>query len=405
MYTRIKLSDCQFHSGIKVRMYPSNKQKQTIKLNSNISRFIYNEYVALGLESYDLKKYLEKEESSSTQGRLDEIKSFNSNPTNLHKIHNWLTLNKDIDPQTKYLALKAYKSAWNMWRKIPKSNPPTFKKRNSSQKYSTDSCEIIDYNHIKINKVGVIRISGLNMNKIKKDLYVGKTTITMDPDGKYYLSATIASNESFSINNRRTGGIVGLDMNLSNFLVDSNGVVIDNPKFGKKLRKKLSREQRSLSRKYESAKREGRKLSDSKNYQRQRIKVSMIHKTIVNQREDFQHKLSTNIVENQDFIFAENIKPSQLNKNRKLSRAIADAGWSSFLIMLEYKALREGKIFLKVDPRYTTQTCNECGHVMSGLEKIKLGVEKWTCTKCESNHDRDHNAAMNIMRKGLELIK
>ena len=409
MYKRITLGECKFHSAIRVRIYPSTKQKQIIKLNSDVSRFAYNEYVALGKERYEIKNILKESNLSNEEiivlkERLEEIKQLNYNPTNLNKIHKWLALDKNIDPQTKYMASKAYKEAWNMFRKIPKSNPPTFKKRNNIHKYSTSECFILDKNHIRINKIGKIRISGLNLNKIHKEIYIGKTIITKESDDKYYLSVIIASKEPF-VSSENTGSIVGIDLNLSNFLVDSNGEVVDNPKYANKMRNKLAKEQRSLSRKYEAAKKDGRKLEKSINYQKQRMKVAKLHKRISNQREDFQHKLSTEIIKSHDYIFAEDIKPSNLNKNRKLSRAIADAGWSQFLTMLEYKAIQHDKIFIKVNPRNTTQTCSNCGHIMSGLDKIKLGVEEWSCPRCGMHHDRDMNAAINIMNKGLELIK
>lgn len=409
VYERIVLKECKYNSAIRVRIYPSTKQMQIIKLNSDVSRFAYNEYVALGKERYKINTTLKENNLTNNEvvelkNRLEQIKQLNYNPSNLNIVHKWLTLDKNIDPQTKYMASKAYKDAWNMFRKIPKTNPPTFKKRSHIQKYSTSECFILDKKHIRINKIGKIRTSGLNLNKIHNEIYIGKTTITKESDGKYYLSVTIASKEPFA-SSEKTGSIVGIDLNLSNFLVDSNGEVIDNPKYAKKMRKKLAKEQRSLSRKYQAAKKENRKLEDSINYQKQRIKVAELHKRISNQREYFQHKLSTEIIKSHDYIFAEDIKPSNLNKNKKLSRAIADAGWSQFLGMLEYKALQHDKVFIKVDPRYTTQTCSSCSHVMSGLDKIKLGIEEWLCPNCGVHHDRDMNAAINIMNKGLELMK
>ena len=409
MYKELRLHECSYNSGIKVRIYPSSKQKEIIKLNSDMSRFFYNQYVALGLEKKKVNDLIKNGSSGSQleslEERLEEIKFLNKNPNNLSKQFDWINTKKNIDPQTKYLALRNYKDAWNMWRKVPKSKPPTFKKKNSIHKYSTDSCKIMNENQIYVNKIGVLRISGLDLSKIHDELYVGKTTIIKDADDKYYLSATIASKKPFSKGFNKTKSRVGIDLNLSNFLVDSNDVTINNPKYEKKMRKKLAKEQRSLARKREAAKKENRKLSESKNYQKQRKLVASLYKKITNQRKDFNHKVSTRIVKTYDFIVAEDIRPSNMVKNHKLARAIADVSWAGFLTMLEYKSLREGKTFIKVDPRYTTQTCSCCGHIMSGATKIRLGVKKWDCPKCNAHHNRDHNAAKNILQKGLELTE
>lgn len=407
MYKKLKLKECNYNSSIKVRIYPSSKQKEIIKTNSDLSRCVYNFYVELGKEKQKINEAIKSDvigpELESLKERLEEIRFLTSNPTNLHVIFKWMENDKRIDPQTKYLALRNYKNAWNMWREIPRSNPPTFKKKNSIHKYNTDSCKIMNENQIYVNKIGLIRVSGLDISKIHDELYVGRTTITKDADDKYYLSASIASKKSFAKGFKKTKSKLGIDLNISNFLVDSNDVTIDNPKYEKKMRERLAKEQRSLARKREAAKKENRKLSESKNYQKQRKEVAVLYKKVANQRMDFNHKVSTSLVKNYDLIVSEDLKTGNMMKNRKLARAISDVSWASFLTMLEYKALKEGKTFVKVDPRYTTQTCSCCGYIMSGLNKIRLGVKKWDCPECGTHHKRDHNAAKNILKKGLEL--
>lgn len=138
--------------------------------------------------------------------------------------------------------------------------------------------------------------------------------------------------------------------------------------------------------------------------QKQCIKVAEIYKKIMNQRKDFLGKLSLWYIKNHDVIVAEELRSNNLLKNHKLALSIQDSGWRTFLTMLERKAAMYGKTFVIVNPKNTTQTCSLCGHVMSGKEKIGLGVEEWTCSKCGTHHIRDYNAAKNILNKGLQVL-
>lgn len=144
-------------------------------------------------------------------------------------------------------------------------------------------------------------------------------------------------------------------------------------------------------------------MRDSKNYQKQRLKVAKVHRTVSRQREDYLHNLSRQKVESQDFIAAEDLKVSNLLKNHCLAGAIADAGWRKFLTMLQYKAELYGRTVVLVPPRNTTQTCSVCGYTLKGDEKLTLSDREWTCPSCGSHHDRDANAAENILERGLQI--
>lgn len=184
--------------------------------------------------------------------------------------------------------------------------------------------------------------------------------------------------------------------------MDSDGNVLENPKFLKKFLKKLARAQRKLSRMAEHAKKAGRLLSECKNYQKQRQKVAYLNRRIARQREDYLHTYSRHEVESQDLIAAEDLKVGSLKRNHKLARAISDAGWRELLTMLQYKAKLYGKVVILVPPKNTTQTCSACGHVMSGAQKLTLDVREWDCPACHTHHNRDVNAARNILKRGLE---
>lgn len=408
MYTSIKAKECNHFIGIKIRIYPSEKQKKLIAINSGTSRAVYNKYIEINKRRYDLNKSLETETNIENialiKNELQSIKDINANPTKLNAVFDWLDNKKLIDPQTKYLAKKDYQAAWNMWRKTG-AKPPTFQKKSHIQSYSTSECKLLDNKHIRINKLGRLRVSGMRTEFIHKLLYVGRTTISKSASGKYYVSMQLGSVMPFVKQHEQTGSVIGVDLNLSNYLVTSDGLEIDNPKYLRKSEAKLKKAQREYSRKLHRAKLEKREIKSAKNLEKSRVKLALIHEKIANQRRSFAHKLSHDLVKNHDIIIFEDLKTSNMVKNHKVAKSISDASWNMFVGFIQYKAEMNDKIFLKVNPAYTTQTCNVCNHVMSGDEKIKLGIEQWNCPSCNTHHNRDHNAALNILNKGLEQLQ
>ena len=411
-----------FRCGISLKIYPSNKQKLIISVNDGISRFIYNRLVANGRESYLLRKAAGK--VPVYQDRLNFLRENYKDTKSMKNIIPFLN-NPLIDGCAIANAKANYNQAWDNFKTT--HHVPTFHKKGYSKSYQTNavysddinlmkgSVRFVDKSHIQIPKLGVIRFSA---SKKKVDMLfrnadnikIGTVTVKMDAAGDYYISLQLASNSAFAEISNKTGKALGIDVNLRNYLTTSDGDVVDNPKFLKKESIKLSKEQRKMSRRQLVAEkntdpRDKKRYLKAKNYQKQRIKVAEIHKKVANQRKDFLHKLSTEIVKNHDIIVVEDLKISNLKKNHKLARAISDAAWGTFLTMLEYKAEWYGKIFIKVPPAYTTQTCSHCGHVMSGKEKLSLAIEDWICPECGTHHIRDWNAAINILMRGLTLLK
>lgn len=221
----------------------------------------------------------------------------------------------------------------------------------------------------------------------------------MTPTGKYHVSI-LCEVEITPL--PKTNSSVGIDLGLSDFAILSTGEKIGNRRFFNQLSKKLAKEQKILSRRALAAKKANRKLSESNNYQKQRIKVAKIHEKIANMRRDFLNKLSTNLIKNHDVICIEDLSSKNLMKNRKLAKAIGDVSWSEFLRMLEYKANWYEKKISKISRWYpSSQICSDCGF-SSG--KKPLSVREWTCTNCGSHHDRDINASINILNEGLRLL-
>ena len=413
-----KMKDYNYHIGLKLRIYPSDKQKKIIKMNGGASRYIYNKLVADNNEMYELKKTAIF--SVADKDRLEFLQSIHNSKSNTLVMIPFLT-QKEIDSDMIDNAIQNYKMAWNQYNKVKDTSVPTFHKKDNTYSYKTSnhygkvrdnglkdgSIYFIDENHINLPKIGRIRFKGSKklVNKILNfpyEIRVGSTSIEMDNLGLCYISISLASDYPFHNEYVKTNSFLGIDLNLSNFLADSNDNIIDSPRFLKKAESKLKKEQKKLSRKYEAAKKDKRKYYESKNYQDQRLKVAKIHKRVSNQRKDFYNVLANNLVKNHDYIFAENLKVINLIKNHKLAKAISDSSWRSFLTILEWTALKRNKTFILVDPKYTTQMCSNCGAISD--EKIILGIEEWTCPNCGKHHIRDINAAINIKNKGLSLV-
>ena len=403
-----KMKEYKYHIGLNLRIYPSDKQKKIIKLNGGASRYIYNKLVADNNEMYELKK--SSSFSIADRNRLEFLESIHNSKSNMLVMIPFLS-QKEIDSDMICNAIQNYKMAWNQFRKVKGTSVPTFHKKDNTYSYKTSnhyskvrdnglkdgSIYFIDNNHINLPKIGKIRFKGSKklINQIlnfDNEIRLGSTSIEMDNLGLCYISISLASDYPFHSEYVKTNSSCGIDLNLSNFLVDSYGNITDSPRFLKKSEAKLKKEQKKLSRKY----------YECKNYQDQRLKVAKIHKHVSNQRKDFYNVLANNLVKNHDYIFAEDLKIKNMIKNHNLAKAISDSGWKSFLTILEWTSLKRNKTFILVDPKNTTQMCSTCGAISD--EKIILGIEEWICPHCGTYHIRDINAAINIKNKGLSLV-
>ena len=227
-------------------------------------------------------------------------------------------------------------------------------------------------------------------------------TISHTPSGKYFVSLLV---ETIVNDLPTTQSNIGIDLGLTDFIVLSNGTKVANPKFLSKLQAKLAREQKILAKRRAVAKAEQRKLSESRNYQKQKIKVAKVYDKITNARKDFLHKLSFNIIKNHDVIAIEDLNVKGMVKNRKIAKAISDSSWSSFATMLSYKAEWYGKQVVKIDRWYpSSKTCSNCNHLLTKAQ-LPLSVRTWDCPNCLQKNNRDLNASINILNQGLILAK
>lgn len=365
-----------FIKCFKFRLYPNKLQQNIINRTLGCCRFVYNHYLALRRDEWLANhRFITCVES---QRLLTELKR--------KQEYAWLN---DADSVALQKSLQNLDNAFqNFFQK--RSKYPRFKSKHShTQSYRTQNQHNrirICVNKIKLPKIGKVKIK-------QSQTFEGRilnATVIRTASGKYFVSLCVELDKETLIRSNN-GGEIGIDVGLSEFLTDSNGNAVDNPRILKRLTRKLIREQRRLS----------RKMPKSDNRNKARVRVARVHEHIANIRKDFLHKLSTKLVIENQVIAVENLKVKNMMKNHHLAKAISDASWSEFFRQLTYKAKLHGVRLLKVDTFYpSTQTCSNCGY--QNEETKKLSVREWTCPKCGAVHDRDENAAKNILRKALE---
>lgn len=359
--------------GIRFRAYPNKEQENLINRTFGCCRLIYNKGLAMRNEAFASG---EKVGYSQTSAMLTELKKTED--------HAFL---KDVDSIALQQSLRDLDRGFqNFFGK--RARYPQFRsKHNRHQSYRTinqkDNIRIAG-NYIKLPKLGYV--------KFRQSMKVGHihhVTVEKTPTGKYFLVLNVEFEPEKRANN---GGVIGIDVGLKEFYTDSNGNTVSNPRYLEKSEKKLIREQRKLS----------RKQPGSNNRNKQRIKVARVHEKIMNQRDDFLQKQSTILVRENQIICIEDLNVRGMVRNHRLARSIVSASWSKFFTMLEYKSSWYGNDLIRVPTMYpSSQTCSCCGY-RNPLTK-KLSVRRWECPNCHTIHDRDHNASINILNKGLGI--
>lgn len=354
--------------SIKYELKPTNGQKQMLNQAFGNCRFVYN--WALYKK---IKAYQEDKKTLSCFDLMKELTSFKKNED-----FEWLNLSGSQQLQQSVSNLdKAFSNFFRAKKGFPK-----FKSKHSKQSFRIPQSVKINFDEYKffIPKIGWV--------KFFKDKHIKGTikfaTVSKSTTGRYYVSITFESTQQ-----RKTGnGVVGVDLGIKHLAITSDGEFFENQKYLKQNLKKLKKEQRSLSRKFQKGK------EQSNNYRKQRLKVAKIHEKISNQRKDYLHKLTTYLATRYETVCIEDLAVKNMVKNHNLALAINDCGWAMFRQMLEYK-VKDLRVIGRFEP--SSKICNVCGDVNQNL---KLSDRDWTCSNGHKLN-RDWNSAINIKNFGL----
>ena len=374
--------------AVKIRLYPNKTQEQTLNKVLGCYRFVYNQMLARKQEAYNADK--------ANLG-LCELSRFFHGTLLKDEQYSWLKeQNTKVMKQSIRQMLSAYYGFFKLGKGFPK-----FKSKHDNNS-ALFPCEAISKSNtfetkhislIKSLKNLKFRCSNLYFNRLQryKD-NIKSATLSKTKSGKFYLSVLLSMNEEEFKQFRHTDNKVGIDLGVKDFVITSDGEVFENKHFLKKSENKIKKLQRQLS----------KKVKGSNNRNKARIKLAKTFERLTNQRINYIHNVVNSLLRTYDYIFMENLNVQGMLKNHKLSKAIQELGFYAFKKTLKNKAMMNDKFVIEVGRWFaSSKTCHKCGYVYKGLS---LNEREWVCPICGEHHDRDLNAAMNILIEGNKIL-
>ena len=358
----------------KFRFYPTPEQELNLAKTFGCARFAYNYMLRLRTDAW-----MQRQERIGYHETSAALTALKKQPE-----YAWLNEVSSVPVQQ---SLRHLQSAFaNFFAK--RASYPQFKRKNGPQsaEYTTSAFKW-DGSTLRIAKMD----AALNIHfsrTIPKAAKVTTVTVSKDCSGRYFVSMLCTDEVQAKA---PVSAKVGIDLGLSHFAILSTGEKIAAPNTFRKNEEKLAKLQRKLA----------KKTKGSANRKKAKLKVAKLHAKIADSRKDFLHKLSTRLVNENQVIAIETLAVSNMQKNHNLAKSIADASWSEFVRQLEYKSLWYGRELVGIDRWYpSSKRCSDCGHT---VKKMPLNVREWTCQECGTIHDRDINAARNVLAAGLAV--
>lgn len=361
------------NKAYKFRIYPNAEQKILFAKTFGCVRFIYNKML------FDKIKYYE------------ETKQKLNNTSAQYKVEfEWL---KEVDSLALANAQMNLQKAYNNFFRSPKTGFPKFKsKYRNRNSYTTNNQKgsvAIENGYMKLPKIGFVKLKQHRI--IPSDYKLKSVTVSQTSSGNYY--ASVLFEYENQVQEQDLHHFLGLDFSMQELYKDSNGNEPAYPRYYRQAEKKLKCEQRKLS----------LMQKGSKNHDKQRIKVAKMHEKVANQRKDFLHKQSRKIANAYDCVCIENLDMKAMSQWLNFGKSVSDNGWGMFVTFLQYKLEELGKRLVKVDKFFaSSQICSCCGY-KNTLAK-NLSIRAWDCPECDTHHDRDVNAAINIRKEGMHLV-
>jgi putative transposase len=370
------------HQAFKFRLYPNAEQRQALARQFGCSRFVYNHFLRERMDFYAAHKGDASQKQglnyNEMAGRLTALKH--------QPEYAWLN---EVNSQALQLALRNLDNAYvNFFQ--GRAGFPKFKRRRDKQAFGVPQHFRLDTH---LGRLTLPKLAPLKIVVHRPVIGTLKSvTISCTASGRYFASLLCEIDMS-DPTPKRQGQERGLDLGLKSFAVTSKGEKVDSPQPLRQAEKRLCQLQRALS----------RKQTGGKNREKARVKLAREHEKVVNQRKEFHHQLSYRLIGESQAIYVESLNVKGMLANHSLAKSISDAGWGEFLRQLGYKAERGGCRFEAIDRFFpSSKRCHRCGTIKADLT---LADREWDCPVCQTHHDRDVNAALNILHAGRALTE